>query len=414
MQRSQRLMRSWSASWVSGRKGPRWRAGWVIGLFLLGPMISSPTASQGSGQDSAPRRTIPAPSDEAALRRLLGEIQQARGESSPSSLTMVGKFRRTSGGGVVEGEIRIEMLLPDKLLKTETTNLRQRTVVTLQQSLSGEVAWVDRRVTQSMGDDGAGETTRGAAGMNRPEGIQTRGMRDVVGGTSINRIEMPGAPTGTERTVMGMPIPQPGGPDASRSPGSIRDAAIQTAEPSKTGPPGVENPEVQAALRDQLLREFACLAYAWFSHNPPNFPLQATYGGVQTSENGSVEAIDLTGPNQFAARLFVDQATHRPLLLSYRDLLPRNIGYLTTARSGSEGEPSAPSAGEVEEQTVQLFLADYRAVEGPMKSRLQLPFQMVRAVNGRPVDEWRVEKYRLNPGLKAKIFERSTGKKARS
>jgi hypothetical protein len=213
---------------------------------------------------------------------------------------------------------------------------------------------------------------------------------------------------------MGMPIPQPGGPDASRSPGSIRDAAIQTVEPSKTGPPGVENPEVQAALRDQLLREFACLAYAWFSYNPPNFPLQATYGGVQTSENGSVEAIDLTGPNQFAARLFVDQATHRPLLLSYRDRLPRNIGYLTTARSGSEGEPSAPSAGEAEEQTVQLFLADYRTVEGPMKTRLQLPFQMVRAVNGRPVDEWRVEKYRLNPGLKVKIFERSTGKKARS
>ncbi|MFZ4596072.1 MAG: hypothetical protein ACOYOF_17575, partial [Verrucomicrobiaceae bacterium] len=74
---------------------------------------------------------------------------------------------------------------------------------------------------------------------------------------------------------------------------------------------------------------------------------------------------------------------------------------------------AARPAGEVEEQTVQLFLADYRPVEGPMKTRLQLPFQMVRAVNGRPVDEWRVEKYRLNPGLKTKIFERNPGKKAR-
>ena len=402
-----------------GRSRAVWRAGWMVGLFLLGPMIDRPAASIDAGPistvpQSPERPPVAGAPDEAALSRLLSEIEQARGGSGLSSLAMVGKFRRSSGSAVVEGEIRIEMLLPDKLLKTETTNARQRTVVTLQQALSGEIAWVDRRVTQSMGDDGAGETTRGAAGMNRPEGIQTRGMRDVVGGTSINRIEMPGAPTGTERTVMGMPIPQPGGPDASRSPGSIRDAAIQAAEPSQTGPPGIENPEVQAALRDQLRREFACLAYAWFSHVPPSFPLRASYGGVQTSEAGSVEAIDLTGPDQFAARLFVDQATHRPLLLSYRDLLPRNIGYLTTARPGSEGEPGSRPTGEVEEQTVQLFLADYRPVEGPMKTRLQLPFQMVRAVNGRPVDEWRVEKYRLNPGLKAKSFVRSTGKKSRS
>ncbi len=392
-----------------GRARTVWRAAWVCGLFLLSPLISSGPVS------SAPQSPVPPPvagvPDEAALSRLLSQVEEARGGPGPSSLTMVGKFRRTSGSAVVEGEIQIEMLLPDKLLKTEKTNARQRTVVTLQQALSGEVAWVDRRVTQSLGDDGAGETTRGAAGMNRPEGIQTRGMRDVVGGTSVNRIEMPGATVGTERTVMGMPIPQPGGPDASRSPGSIRDAAIQTAEPSRTGPPGIENPEVQAALRDQLLREFACLTYAWFSHIPASFPLRASYGGVQTSENGAVEAIDLTGPNQFAARLFVDQASHRPLLLSYRDLLPRNVGYLTTARSGPE--PAARPAGEVEEQTVQLFLADYRPVEGPMKTRLQLPFQMVRAVNGRPVDEWRVEKYRLNPGLKTKIFERNPGKKAR-
>jgi hypothetical protein len=392
----------------------------ILGLAVLGWLVADAllpvTTTEGHPIASQPGEMSRAQEQEAAaaLNDLLQAIQRARGTGTLTSLAMVGKYRQLLRNPPLEGEIRIEMLLPDKLLKTETTLPRLRTVVTLQQAISGELAWVDRRVSQTLGDDGAGETTRGAAGLSRPEGIQTRGMRDVVSGTSVNRIELPGAPVGTERTVMGMPIPQPGGPDASRSPGSVRDAALETATQPRTAPPGVDNPDVQAALREQLLHEFASLSYAWLAQSPATFPLQASYGGSQPSDNGTVEAIDLRGPNEFVARLFVDQTTKRPLLLSYREVVPRRIGYVTTARPNAETTPPSSRGGEEElERTVQLYLNDYRAVEGPQKMVLHLPFQMVRAVNGQLVEEWRVEKYRLNPGLKAKTFERAPGPKRR-
>jgi hypothetical protein len=42
-----------------------------------------------------------------------------------------------------------------------------------------------------------------------------------------------------------------------------------------------------------------------------------------------------------------------------------------------------------------------RSVNGVM-----FPFRIVKAVNGVPVDEWEIEKYKVNPDLKPKRFEK--------
>jgi hypothetical protein len=83
-------------------------------------------------------------------------------------------------------------------------------------------------------------------------------------------------------------------------------------------------------------------------------------------------------------------------MMSYREVVNRKAGYVVSARPETEAGPA-----DAQEIAVQLYFSDYRPVAG-----LLLPFQIIKAVNGVPVDEWRVAKYGINPDLKPKRFEK--------
>jgi len=42
-------------------------------------------------------------------------------------------------------------------------------------------------------------------------------------------------------------------------------------------------------------------------------PLEFAYGGEAASDDGKAEVVDAKGPGSFAARIFFDQKTHRPM-----------------------------------------------------------------------------------------------------
>ncbi len=347
--------------------------------------------------------------DEQA-RRLLSEIGQSigggEGAKVPASLVMSGRFTQFSGTSAansdarseIRGEIRIELLAPDRFLRTEIANPQPQTFVSLYQGFDGKEAWIDRKVNRTLGDDGSAEANRGLNGQNSPVAVRSRGMRDVTSGTVINRTETPGN-IATERTVLGMPIPQPQGPEVSQSPGAIRETG-QVAARKSPGPPGIDNPDVKKALTRRLLRDFACLSLIWLQQTPTPFPVRLSHAGSVQSGGEQIEALEITGPDDFAGRLFVSQSTHRPVLLTYRELTARSVGYLTSA---SPNEPNLPA--NLEEAAIQLHLGDYRLVKGPKNLSLWLPFHILRAINGRTIEEWRVEKYRLNSDLGEKRFQ---------
>ena len=56
--------------------------------------------------------------------------------------------------------------------------------------------------------------------------------------------------------------------------------------------------------------------------------------------------------------------------------------------------PPAPS-------NVSLFLADYKKVDGVM-----IPHRLTQSVDGKPVEEWTIEKVKVNPSLKADFFDK--------
>ena len=84
----------------------------------------------------------------------------------------------------------------------------------------------------------------------------------------------------------------------------------------RTGPPGQElNAEQleQARLR-RLRTEFNRYLLAFFGGGA----LQPTYVAVAEAPEGKADVVEVKGENNQSVRMFVDQATHMPLLLQYQ------------------------------------------------------------------------------------------------
>ncbi len=138
--------------------------------------------------------------------------------------------------------------------------------------------------------------------------------------------------------------------------------------------------------------------------------LTFTHVAEAEAPNGVADVIDVTGPDNFRARLFVDQAEHRPLMLSYMMRQPRMMqrtpppqfkndeerrAYFEEMRKKMEAEPPPPLV------EANVFYSDYKKVDGVL-----LPHKITRQVEGKVQEEWTIEKYKLNVPLKAEQFQK--------
>lgn len=207
----------------------------------------------------------------------------------------------------------------------------------------------------------------------------------------------------------------------------------------------VDNPmsdpaRAKAALtRSQT--ELARLCLGLTGGTQPGFAVTYTYGGQAESPDGKADIIDVTGPEDFKARLFVDAETHLPLMLTYMEPEPRMVmrtmtrdgagGRGGTVAGGAEHPPAAGAASagsppgnarlagltpeqqaELEKQRKEaeatppkiveyrLFFSDYRTVDG-----VSLPHRIARALGGKTTEEWDVTSYKVNPSFKADRFK---------
>ncbi len=96
---------------------------------------------------------------------------------SLQSLTVEGEFRRTMGPMETSGSMSIDMLMPDKILKSETMNIMGSVEITRIEALNGDKAWEDQQ--QSGGGmvmirrGGRGADPKGAEDMIRNEALKT-------------------------------------------------------------------------------------------------------------------------------------------------------------------------------------------------------------------------------------------------
>ena len=179
------------------------------------------------------------------------------------------------------------------------------------------------------------------------------------------------------------------------------------------GPPGmvVRSPpaptgdaEVQAVRNARA--DLARTALAFLLTSPASLPLEFSAGGEAESDEGKADVIEAKGAGNFAARILLDQKSHRPLMIMYRGVAPRVMVQTRQGppppdggRGRGESPHDAPAAVAAQVVDIILYLDDYRAVDGVM-----LPHHMARSIDGKPAEETTFKTIKINPAFKPDTF----------
>lgn len=268
--------------------------------------------------------------------QLLAQARQALGGdknlNKVHALTATGSYQRTMGDRQLSGDVVVDLEMPDKMLRTETSN---------------------------------------------PVGDMTIELAQGVNGDTLLR---------NQRTLNGPP-----------------GAVIRMAPPPAAG-------DAQAQAVRNARADMTRFVLALLLTSPSSMPLEFAYAGEAQSDEGKADVIDAKGPGTFAARLFLEQKSHRPLMLQYRGVAPQ-LRIQTQQMQGppdparvQRGEQAArdAAAGQPPPQVVEitLYLDDYRTVDG-----VQLPHRLSRSVDGKPTEETTFKAIKLNPVFKAGTFD---------
>jgi hypothetical protein len=170
---------------------------------------------------------------------------------------------------------------------------------------------------------------------------------------------------------------------------------------AQDGPDAKVSAEI--ATRADLTRAYL----AFLLSSPASVPLEYTYVGEAEAPDGKAAIVDVKGPNNFSVRLFLDQKTSRPLMISYKGKAPR---FEMRTVGGGRAEPEdiekqakeeAAKMSAAPDVEFQLALDDYRAVDGVL-----FPHSLSRMVDGKPAEETEIKKIVLNSPIKTDRFEK--------
>ncbi len=298
---------------------------------------------------------------------IMAQVRQALGGDKLAqlkTLSLEGPFAREMGQRQVKGTMVLTMQLPDHMHRSEDTEFMGGVSIERTSVLAGTTAWED---------------------------MQNRG--GMGGGVQI---------------VM------------------------------RPGPPGQELNAEQ--IEQARVRRFQTEFNRYLLAFTGGANLQPTFVAVAEAPEGKADVVEVKNDAGQAVRLFVDQQTHMPLMLQYMEVRPRinmmggpggpgGPGGGRRGPGGPDGPPpppppggGAPAAGapadgqrpnpeEVRRRMesmpppapsqMTLYLADFKKVDGIM-----LPHRLTQAADGKPVEEWTLEKVKVNPSVKTDLFEK--------
>ena len=154
--------------------------------------------------------------------------------------------------------------------------------------------------------------------------------------------------------------------------------------PARAGGPPPPTPEQMAAASRMRLsavkQDFVRLTLGLFASSFSSYPVTFSYVGKAEAPQGKADVLDVkgpSGPGAFAARLFVNDSTHLPIMISWTAPAPK---------------PPPPES--------RLYFADYRDVNG-----MQFPFRLRRALGPDTVEETTFDGFRINGKIDPRKFE---------
>ena len=149
--------------------------------------------------------------------------------------------------------------------------------------------------------------------------------------------------------------------------------------------------------------EASRLMLGWFASAHPAANATYFYAGEAESAEGKAHVIDVKNAENLAVRLFIDEVTNLPLMVTYKAPQPRMITNMMTS------EATSPADLEKQMQELQkqapvladyaMYFEDWRDVDG-----IKFPFRMRRSMAGTTTEEWTVNKVKVNPKVDPKRF----------
>ncbi len=278
----------------------------------------------------------------AKAQELLNQARAALGSDKVKSLSIAGTYRQKMGEMEMGGDLQLEMLLPDKFLKSSVMSPMGGIEITRLEAINGENVWLD---TQN----------------NAP-----------ASGHMVFR--------------MGV-----------NSNGNAVDQ--------------------QKAQQIFVRQEWTRLLLGLLVRAPSAVPLECTYAGEAEAEEGIADVLDVKSSGiGLNAQLFLDQKTHRPLMVTYQGRKPV-ARMMTRAFSQEDAKKKTPEELEKEMKEarekaqaqaqqeplvpIQLFFAEYQDEGG-----VTLPHRITRTIDGQITEEWTFTKFKINPAIKADKFEK--------
>jgi hypothetical protein len=285
---------------------------------------------------------------------------------------------------------------------------------------------------------GAHGDWRQEAGSDQSLALQAAAQRNV-GNFQINSdvdlaVELPDKYMKSETASGGMM-------NMANTSGFNGDRPLKSVAPAGIGPGGAmvirmgpagsigsgekPTPEQQQQIDRQMVRsarqEISRLMLGWFATAHPAVGAQYTYGGEAESPDGKAHVIDVKNTDGFAARLFIDEKTALPLMVTYQGPQPRMVtsgGPRLQGAPGAQGprqltdEERKKAQADAEKQLQELqsqppamveyalYFDDWRDVEG-----IKFPHAFRRAMAGATTEEWTISRIKLNGKLDPRKFE---------
>jgi len=165
----------------------------------------------------------------------------------------------------------------------------------------------------------------------------------------------------------------------------------QESQPTTVGFSGGEliqlpvPPEAARAGRLATVRQdFARLTLGLFASSFDSVQLTFAYVGKAEAPQGKADVIDVKGPNNFAARLFINAETHLPIMIAWTP----------------PAAPSARGSAQPAPPESRLYYGDYRDANG-----LTWPYRLRRAVGADTVEETTFDGFKINGKIDPRKFD---------
>ena len=155
--------------------------------------------------------------------------------------------------------------------------------------------------------------------------------------------------------------------------------------------------QVEEAQRRARQTELARFRLMWLLTSDS----EVAWIGTAEAPDGKADVLEITPSAGPPLRLFLDAASHMPLMITWQGAAPQLLIAGRRGGRGDGGDPP-PAGGRGRggaPATLQMTLGDYKTVNG-----IKLPHLITRGANDMTIEEWTIDSYRLNPSFRAEVF----------